>query len=318
MSLVTVQSAEIEGFAIPENPDLAEVECRLYCSTSFLPNGQDAPVSAGSPTNPSDGSAFHKKFTAALANNNLTLPQITIDATDDGLPATARYSLYFVRRRADAPAANLGTVQPFPGFQNLAVPASPNTTTWAALFNLNNGGPPPLPVPVPIKGYPLTLEINTTTVGTVGGGPDNLHSYTLPAGSLAANGDRVKARYSGKMGNNDNNKQIIGKFGGTTYTQMALSDLDSATLGWNLEAEIVRLSSSSVRVSYTLICNLLGVDGANSPNTLTNGFYAESSDFDVTSLPDLGSNDTVMLVQGNGTADNDVTQKYSSIELIQR
>src|SRR5262245_28344898 len=59
------------------------------------------------------------------------------------------------------------------------------------------------------KDAPRVIHRNTATTGTVGTGLDNLHSFSLPAGSLASDGDFVEFIYGGILATNDNQKRIV-------------------------------------------------------------------------------------------------------------
>jgi hypothetical protein len=168
---------------------------------------------------------------------------------------------------------------------------------------------------VVIKGYPYTLEVNTTTVGNVGAGTDNLMLYTVPINSLAANGDRIEGVGIGNVSANDNDKTIILSVGGTAFSTGPL-DLDLAR-GWRVEYTIIRISSTSVLVSVQTVANALNVDSAGTPATGGNGFHGGAATSTV-AVSNLAANTLAIQFQGVGTADNDVVQNAHVVELIQR
>jgi len=170
---------------------------------------------------------------------------------------------------------------------------------------------------VSIPGYAFTIQVDTSTVGNVGAGLDVLHTFSLPAGSLAADGDIVEATYAGNFTANDTDKRVNAFFGGTAYEASGVLDIDGA-IGWRLTSTTVRLSSTSVRVSSLLTLNLLHVDSANAITTFTFSAEVFTRTVDITGLANLNSTATTMEVKGEGAADNDVTQKMSVIRLTQR
>src|SRR5262249_289396 len=63
-----------------------------------------------------------------------------------------------------------------------------------------------------------SVDGNSTTTLT------DLHTFTLPAGSLNANGDYIRVRYSGPFAANANTKRIVILFGGQTVHDPGLFD----------------------------------------------------------------------------------------------
>jgi hypothetical protein len=168
---------------------------------------------------------------------------------------------------------------------------------------------------VVVKGYPYAIEVNTTTVGTVGGGLDTLQSYTLPAGSLASNGDYLDIFYGGGFAANSNAKTLSLTFGGANIINTGALDLRGE--GWSITVRVVRLSSTSILTIATIHAGFVATSSANVANggTLGGVVYADN---DVVAVSDLGSNTLSLIVQGLGTADNDVVQSVSIIALVQR
>src|SRR5262245_47848991 len=52
------------------------------------------------------------------------------------------------------------------------------------------------------KNAPRCIQRDTSTVGNVGAGLDTLHTFSLPAGSLATNGDYLQVEYAGAAAGN--------------------------------------------------------------------------------------------------------------------
>lgn len=156
-----------------------------------------------------------------------------------------------------------------------------------------------------------TLHVNTTSVGNVGAGLDTLHSYSLPAGTLANNGDRLRAVYSGFFGANDTNKRVNAQFNGQSYESGGTVDIDSGN--WRLQVDIIRLTATTVRINDLIVYGSLSVDSLNTVSTFGVGALTICRSSNLT-VANLDSNAITMLVQGEGAADNDVVQDMSIIE----
>jgi len=169
---------------------------------------------------------------------------------------------------------------------------------------------------VSILGTPWAIQVDTSTVGNVGGGLDTLHTYSLPAGSLATNGDYLKVVYGGLYAANDNNKRLVISFGGQGVEDSGLIDIDSGTnIGWTVHIRYTRLSATTVLATATICSGFLQFDSGGA-NAGTGGRYLSRSF--VLTVTDLAANAQTLLVQAEATADNDVTQNLSIVELVQR
>lgn len=62
------------------------------------------------------------------------------------------------------------------------------------------------------------LSINTTTVGNVTGGTDDLMTYSLPANTLSASGHTLRVTVGGRTAANANVKTVTFNFGSTATT----------------------------------------------------------------------------------------------------
>src|SRR5262249_2542472 len=72
----------------------------------------------------------------------------------------------------------------------------------------------------------------------------NMTSFTIPAGTLPTNGSRIRFLAAGQGLNNG--ETVSATLGATTVGQIALGD--TATVVWQVEVFIIRLSATSVRV----------------------------------------------------------------------
>lgn len=91
-----------------------------------------------------------------------------------------------------------------------------------------------------------TAKVNTTTVGNVGAGEDDLMTYSLPANSLATNGDYIEGKAAITFAANANNKRVRCYFGATAmYDSTAQAQNGGAMeVTWT----IVRTGATTQRV----------------------------------------------------------------------
>lgn len=144
---------------------------------------------------------------------------------------------------------------------------------------------------------PRVLDSQYTTVGNVGTGEDDLMSYTMPANTLATNGDSITVEFSLAVANNANQKRIKVYFGGT-----AIFDTGATGL--------------LVGVSYVLKFNLLVLrDASNSQRYTLEYFAVPSSGSSIlgTTYGTTTKTDTSTIIikttgETNAASDNDVTQ----------
>lgn len=134
------------------------------------------------------------------------------------------------------------------------------------------------------------LNINTTAVGNVGGGTDDLISYTLPAGTLAANGDTLEITCWGTYAANANNKTInVSIDAATEYTTGAIA---ANGVSWQIKITYVRLSATTQTMSITFI----------------SGFSTLRAEAETSSGAATMANAIVFKLTAAGTADNDILQ----------
>jgi hypothetical protein len=165
-----------------------------------------------------------------------------------------------------------------------------------------------------ILNVPRNLTVDISVVGNVGAGLDALHTFSLPANSLAANGDFVKAIYSGTFATNDNDKLILITFAGQTVATIGSTPFDQDSGQWKYEITFVRLTATSVLCSTMFTWNFVSHDGAG-----TNGGNGIAAANNITiAVPDLSANASTMLVSATGVANNDIVQNLSIIDLVQR
>lgn len=146
-----------------------------------------------------------------------------------------------------------------------------------------------------------TLSVNTTQVGNVGAGADNLMTYSLPANSLSANGKGVRITAWGRLANNANAKTLNLSFGGTAITIPTRVSVDYA---WRITCIVIRTGASTQRVTAEI----------------------QGSTVNATTTPDAGvaeytpgENDTAAITikcVGTGVANDDVMQRGMIVEFL--
>lgn len=95
------------------------------------------------------------------------------------------------------------------------------------------------------NGGPRTMSVNTTAVGNVGSGEDDLLTYSVPAATLAKNGDSLWFEAAGSLANNANSKNVRVRFG-TSGTNLILAfTATDADKKWLLRGRIFRTGATA-------------------------------------------------------------------------
>ena len=95
-----------------------------------------------------------------------------------------------------------------------------------------------------------TLKVDTTTTGNVGGGEDDLISFTVPANTLANDGEFLEFDCWGTFAGNTNPKRLRGLFGSAPLidsTALVLNGVD-----WRAHGKIVRVDDGDCVAVCTL------------------------------------------------------------------
>jgi len=163
-----------------------------------------------------------------------------------------------------------------------------------------------------LPGYPFTLASDNTSVGNVGAGLDNLQSVSIPAGSLATNGDWLVIKASGNnLAGGSVNRRYVISFGGQTIRDTGSVTIN--TVNFNADFIILRLTSTTVRVSGMMqLGDIIQEAGSD--------FYISPLNVDLT-VADLGANTLTLLFQGEhvgGATNNVAAMSLSVVELVQR
>ena len=170
-----------------------------------------------------------------------------------------------------------------------------------------------------VRSSPRCINRDFSVVNSAGVGPDVLHTFSLPANSLEADGDYLTVWYGGSFAVNDRDKTVQAQFDNQDYIAGGAVDLDANT-GWVLPSRIMRIDSTHVVIGAYRIANTIAVDSANAPQTFTEGGYVQGRSITLT-VANLNSNAITMRVRsvvGAGAAAADVFQNMSIIELVQQ
>src|SRR5690606_35997814 len=89
----------------------------------------------------------------------------------------------------------------------------------AGVLSTSAGGAVPTDARAKLGG---TLSVNTTNVGNVGSGEDDLMTYSVPANTLNGNGQRITFRATGTLANNADSKRIRVYFGSDTLVDTGI------------------------------------------------------------------------------------------------
>lgn len=143
-------------------------------------------------------------------------------------------------------------------------------------------------------------NVNTTAVGNVGAGTDNLITYTLPNNALSANGKGVRITAWGTTANNVNAKTLVLNFGSAA---ISTNTMTTSVAGlWRITAEVFRTGSSTQDYNSILLSN-----GAA-------GVAVVHSEISTATQTDTAS--IVIKCTGAATSDNDIVQEGMLVEFI--
>lgn len=142
-----------------------------------------------------------------------------------------------------------------------------------------------------VKSY--VLVNNVTPVGNVGGGTDDLMTYSLPAGQLATNTDFITFEMVFDTNINSNSKQIDFSFGTDAFGVLAA--LSAAGGGIIVRGTISRLSATTQLIDWTM---------TSTNNGTLSGVFAGSQTL---------SGAITLKAQGTAVATDDIIQKRLTV-----
>lgn len=140
-----------------------------------------------------------------------------------------------------------------------------------------------------------TLNTETSTVGNVGTGEDQLFSYTIPAGKLATNGNTISGTMTGTVAANGNTKTLKLKFGSTTILTTLVTS-STITSSWSFDYEITRTSATTQKCAIRL----------HNPDGLGVSVYATAGE--------TLSGTVALVLTGEATSDNDIVKEMAKVK----
>lgn len=144
------------------------------------------------------------------------------------------------------------------------------------------------------------LDAQTSSVGNVGTGEDDLHSYTLPANTLNTDNRGLIWRAHGTFANNANTKTLRLKFGSATVLAVTLPT--SVDGRWVSEVRVLRSGSNAQRVVASCTYFNSGTPGDTKVV------------FDTSAPTQTDTSSIVIKCTGQATSNDDVQQLASSVE----
>lgn len=168
-------------------------------------------------------------------------------------------------------------------------------------------------------GVPRVISggVNVTATGNVGAGLDPLHSFTLPADTLANDLDFIEAVFGGTFATNDNDKRLAIQFDGQTIFDSALQDFDGQADRdqWALKTTIIRVTDTFINAVTQILIGQFFADGAGTLVS-TNGMI-RGSVVNGVAVADLDTNAVVFRVaaESGAAATNDIVQRSSVVRL---
>ena len=141
------------------------------------------------------------------------------------------------------------------------------------------------------------ISSNVTATGNVGTGEDTLHTYTIPANTLSANGEFLRIQQAVTFAANANNKRYKIKYGATTI-------YDSGTVAQNGGSAVfdILITRYGVASQYVIIHGQLSAGSLLAAPTV----YQTASE--------TLSGTSVLTDTGEATADNDIVSRVTIIQ----
>jgi len=143
-----------------------------------------------------------------------------------------------------------------------------------------------------------SLTVNTTDAGNVGAGEDDLITYSVPAGLLAANGDYIEFTMSFDLAANANAKQVKVKFGATTIYASGSQTQNDGVI--EITGKIIRTGAATQRITYSV-----------SSNTTLFTDYA-----DYVTAGETLSGAVTLKATGEAVSNDDISQKILTVKFF--
>lgn len=146
-----------------------------------------------------------------------------------------------------------------------------------------------------------TIADFTSDANNTGTGETDLYSYTTPASTLAATGEKLHATYSGTFNDATATEQLKVLFGGTTiFDSGALTT--TGTGSWSINVVIIRTGASTARASTTMVTDVTTAKTYVSEIDLTGLTFTNTNILKITGT-----------AGGGGGGNNDITGKLGVI-----
>lgn len=162
-----------------------------------------------------------------------------------------------------------------------------------------------------IVGYPKCIFENHVDVGNVGAGLDPLRSFSLPANTLATDGDWVKIIGAGNYANTEADKQVRHTFDSQLIISFgATIDLENGS--WFSEYYVIRQSATQVRF-YGIDFHVQGFIQNGALVVAPSGWFHVPRSLAAAAVANLNNNAVTILFEGEGSANNDVVQNHMQV-----
>lgn len=151
-------------------------------------------------------------------------------------------------------------------------------------------------------------NINTTAVGNVGGGEDDLMTFSLAANSLSAVGKGIRVTAWGTAANNANAKSVRLAIGGVGILVALVVSINSA---WKIDYLIISTGTNTQDVFH----RISQINSGATPNVSVMDTISPATG--AASHPNVDTS-TVLVIKctGTGVADNDIVQEGMLVEYI--
>jgi len=141
-----------------------------------------------------------------------------------------------------------------------------------------------------VGNVPVVQNVNTTPVGNVGAGEDNLMTYTLPANTIKTAGSQLQIQATGTFAANANNKRLRLYIGAATLIDSGAAAINGGS--WSIVSTIVRKTDNTQNAITTV--------------TASNGSFTTEMTYSNPNVT-LSSNQLIK-VTGEATANDDIVQ----------
>lgn len=139
---------------------------------------------------------------------------------------------------------------------------------------------------------------STAQTGNIGLEEDTILTVTIPAATLAANGDALVAEAAGTIATSINQKRMKVKFGSTTIFDTGATGIPiSAAIDWSIQVRIIRTGAATQKCAVTM-----------NTNNATLASYC-----DYTTPAETLANALALFVTGEAVLDNEVVGEFLDV-----